>query len=252
MQNNILSYILTGYALYSVISNKNALQEQLQRIIDLEGGQSDLSEKVEELTTKTYNLLDESIIADYSLVFGRPTSRSKLSASLHFTIRNLSKTNTYIVKGIMFTPIIGTTICNTPTQKLFNLYWKTGVRIAPSMSVNFRMSYNNLKLPADVYNIVSSYLLEQFRTAEGWEKLGDKYATISGGCMSDVWIVANAPYIDAAHDYIITRREVEGNLEWHGGNYLPGNTGNDNNSAVETKYGTILNYAGAKELFRIQ
>lgn len=252
MKGNVLSYILAGYALYNALSNKRALDEYSSAVDDLKKGQDGLEDKIEEMTTTTRNLLDENLTVDYTLVCGRPTSMSKLSASLHFTINNLSDKNTYIVKGIMFTPILGTTICNTSAQKLLNLYWSSGVRLAPKASSSFRLSFNDLNLPKDVFTTVSNYLLQQFHNAAGWDKLGDKYASVQGGCLSDIWLLANAPYIDSIHDYLITRREVKGNLDWHGGNYLPGNTNSSTYKDYETKMGTVLKFSSAQEVFRLQ
>ena len=245
MQGNILSYVLTGYAIYSAIRNKNTLAEQIDRIVDIEKSQEGLSSEVEKLTTTTYSLLDKNLRINYTLILGRPTSMSKLSGSLHYTIHNDSAENTYLLKALMFQPIIGTTFCNTSAQKLLALQLGTGARITPGGQVSGRVGFNNLGLGSTVVRSVSDALLEKFHKSEGWDKLGDRYATIQGGCEADVWLLANAPYVDSAHDYIVSRREVKGALMWHGGNYLPGN------STVKDGFGAPLKFNDAKEMFRI-
>lgn len=242
MSGNILSYALTGYAIYSALKNKSTLAEQLDRIVDIEKNQDSLSSEVDKLLTTTYTLLDESLKVDYTFIVGRPTNMNRLSGSIHFMIRNTSDKNTYLAKAIMFTPILGTVIGNLSTQRLFALGFSTGVRIEPGAEYSGRIAFNNLELSKDIVKTVNDKLLEKFHKAEGWDKLGDRYATIQGGCEADVWLMANAPYVDSAHDYVVSRREVKGDLMWHGGNYLPGNT---------TPKDGLLGFGVVKQMFNL-
>lgn len=241
MNTNILSYALTGYALYTAIANKSKLDKQLERIVDIETGQNVLSEEVAKITKTTHTLIDESLKVEYTFICGRPTSMKKLSGSLHFTITNTSPDHTFLVRGIMFTPILGTTFCNASTSALFDLYWPAGIFLEPGQSVSRRIAYNDLKLDPTTFSTVYKAIEAKFMKSQNWKELGDKYAQISDGCSADLWILANAPYVDSLHDTIVRRRGVSGTLYWHGGNYLPGKTKQDQ--------GAILSYNKVKEIF---
>ena len=244
MKSSIISFALTAYAVYSALKNKSRLNEQLDRIVDIENNQELLDSAVKDLTTKTYNLLDQNIKVDYTFICGRPTSMKKMSGSLHFTITNTSTTNTYIIKAVMFEPILGTTICTGLNgQKLMNLYWKAGVALPPGHSYSRYICYNDLKLESDVLATVWNDILTKFQKNLGWSKLGDRYGKIENGCSADIWVLANAPYVDAAHDYVISKTGQPGLLYWHGGNYLPGST--------PKEAGEILKLNAAKEVFRL-
>lgn len=241
MNKNIISYALTAYAVYSAIANKRKLDEQIDRIVDIESDVDSLSSDVAETLKTTRTLLEQDLQVSYTFICGRPTDMNKLSGSIHFSIHNKSDKRTYIAKGIMFTPILGTTFANASSQSLFNLYWSAGKQIPPGATLNGRIAYNNLKLKDDVFAEVYGTIDHKFRAAEGWDKLRDKYAQIENGCSSDVWVLANAPYVDAAHDYVIEKKGLPGVLYWHGGNYWPGST---------DKYqGKILNFREAEEVF---
>ena len=232
-----------AYALYNAFSNKKQLEEQGRIIDDIGKDNDEISKKVDDLLIKTSTLLDKDLAVTYTMIFGRPTDMNKLSASLHFTITNKSTENTYIVRGIQFLPILGTTFGNISTQKLFNLYWKTGRKVAPGGSINGRIAYNNLNLDKETFGLVYGTIDHMFRAAEGWDKLRDKYATIQNGCEADIFIRANAPYIDAARDYIVQREAAKGDLMWHGGNYLPGST--------PSEQGNILTFDEARQVFKV-
>lgn len=245
MDTQKISFALAAYALYSAISNKKELEEQiedeLKRLVDVEKNQEILSEEVAKQLQTTHSLLEDCIQINYTLIVGRPTSMKKLSASLHFTVRNTSTQNTIIVKGVQFTPIIGTTFANTSSQALFNLFWPEGYKLLPQAERSWRMSYNNLKLDASTFGNVYEALTKKFGAAAGWEKLGDSYYSIPGGCNADVWCIVNAPYVDGTQDYIIKRFDQSGELQWHGGNYLPGST--------DDVMGRTLKFVEAQEVF---
>ena len=241
MKPNILSYALTAYALYNALTAKNELKEQQERITDILNNQEDLAAEVDKLTVTTHTLIGDDLKVAYSLVLGRPTSMSRLSGSLHFTITNTSTKNTYIVKGIQFTPILGTTFCNDQSNRLFNLYWKAGVTLVPGMNMQRRIAHNNLQLDSSTFKTVCDAVLEKFHAAYLWNKLGDQDAELTNKCSADVWLLANAPYVDGARDHVILHRGMAGNLRWRGGNYLPGGTNKDQ--------GEILPFYEAKRVF---
>lgn len=247
MKSNVISICLTAYALWSAIANRNKLDTQLERIVDLENSQSELESEVTNLAKTTYTLLDKDLSLEYWFVTGRPTSMTKLAGMLTCQLTNKSQKNTYILKALQFTPIIGTTFANKSGEKLFNLYWKNGVRLEPGESKLFHICWNNMKLDSETFGIVYDKLTDMFCQAAGWQKLGDKYYTIENGCKTDLWILANAPYVDAVHDVLIQRKNVSGGIMWHGGNFLPGNT-RSGDSAFNMG-ATVLNFNEAKQVF---
>ena len=85
----------------------------------------------------------------------------------------------------------------------------------------------------------------------GWSKLGDETKYVPNGVNSDIWILANAPYMDAAHDYVSEIRNQAGVLGWHGGNYMPGTNDFTYWDAEQRQGGDVLKFETAREVFKL-
>lgn len=248
MNSNFISYALTAYALYNAITSKNKLAQQQQSIEDIIRSQDELSEEVQQLTTKTRKQMDNDLQFDYTLILGRPTSMKKLSGALHFSITNKSTKNTYTVQGFQFVPTLGEAFANGNGGGLFNTQFN-GLQLEPGETFNARLSFNNLRVPETSLGVINDKILQIFNDKYSWKKLGDEDATVSGACKADVWLRCGAPYLDPSHYYIIEKHNVAGDLRWHGGNYLPGNPRKGFGGILYTDYGRIMDYDFARKFF---
>lgn len=249
MNSNFISYALTAYALYNAITSKNKLAQQQQSIEDIIKSQDELSEEVQQLTTKTRKQMDNDLQFGYTLILGRPTSMKKLSGALHFSITNKSTKNTYQVQAFQFIPTLGEAFCNREGGALFNMRF-SNLELEPGETFNARLSWNDLTVSVLSLGVINDKILQIFNDKYSWNKLGDEDATVSGACKADVWLRCGAPYLDPSHYYIIEKHNVAGDLRWHGGNYLPGNPKRSfGGSFYYTDYGQIMSYDFARKFF---
>lgn len=251
MNSNVISLALTAYALYSAIASKSKLDKLDERVVDMQSQADDVQAQLDDLTTKIPSRIDRDLDFAYTLILGRPTDMNKLSGALHFSIRNKSDKNTYIVNGFQLIPTIGADICNSESSNLLNLRFR--VTLKPGDQVNGRLSYNNLKVARTELGAVNQKLLDIFSKAFGWTKLGDNDETVNGACEADLWLNVSAPYLNPNQAYVVERFGVKGDLRWHGGNYLPGNPKTIPGTDIYyNEYGTVMGYHTAAKLFGLE
>lgn len=238
---NILSYILTAYAVYTAWKNAKAQAELEASLQDVKTDQELLNDKVDSKLSTVASLLQNDLEIKYMLRVGRPTNMHKLSARLDFSIKNNSTTNTYVVRAIRFIPNLGVQIGITNTEKLFNMYWPSGIIITPGHTREYYISYNDCKIDTSMIASIWEFLLQKFHTAFGWDKLGNTKAEIADGVTAAITVRAGAPYIDATQDIVWTDRDVPGVLRWVGGMFSPGGTPKD--------FGKTYSWREAKEVF---
>lgn len=251
MNSNVISLALTAYALYSAIASKPKLNKLDERVVDIIDQVDDLTTKVDDLTTKIPSRINQDIDFTYTLILGRPSDMNKLSGALHFSIRNKSDKNTYIVNGFQLIPTVGAGICNSESSNLLNM--RIGVTLKPGDQFNGRLSYNNLNVARTDLGAVNQKLLDIFNKAFGWTKLGDDDKTVNGACEADLWLNVSAPYLNPNQAYVVEKFGVKGDLRWHGGNYLPGNPKTIPGTEIYyNEYGTVMGYHAAAKFFGLE
>lgn len=224
MSTNIVSIALAAYAIYNSIKQSKMLSENKSMLTDLQKDTQTLEQKIT-VVDNTPTVLDEALQVSYTLRVGRPTNWNMLSTRMDITIANTSKSTPYSIDAVAVVPSLGVSFGDVSRDHIYFRQFSNPITVYPGQDLSTYWHYNNTVLIPDKREAIFSAILQKFRSAFGWDSLGNSKAEIADGVTATVYIRASVTFADQTKMYVVRKYNVPGLLRWCGGFYRPGDSG---------------------------